>query len=58
MVSLDDTYDELSTFFKIFTLPPSIFYSFCIYYRIKKAVSKVCPSEYTRLHGLVINIDY
>lgn len=28
MVSLDDTYDELSTFFKIFTLPPSIFILF------------------------------
>lgn len=58
MVSLDDTYDELSTFFQNIHPPPFYFHSFLYLLQDKKAVSKVCPSEYTRLHGLVINIDY
>ena len=45
-------------FFKIFTLPPSIFILFCIYYRIKKPFRKSFCQSILACMGWFINIDY
>lgn len=59
MVSLDDTYDELSTFFQNIHPPPFYFsFFFVIYYRNKNGRFESLSIRVYSPAGLVINIDY